>query len=65
MNRKMKAKANNAAARKAKACPLRGKLVPGTPEQTHCDRCGDELGPPVFAIVFGDDAAPLDKNQIN
>lgn len=60
MNRKMRAKANNEAARKKRNCPNQGKLVPAAPEQTHCDKCGDELGLPVAILV------PMpDKEQLN
>lgn len=60
MNRKMRAKANNQAARQKRNCPMQGKLIPAAPEQKHCDVCGDELGLPVAILV------PIpDKEQLH
>jgi hypothetical protein len=61
MNRKMKAKANNAAARKMRDCPKQGKPILVPQEQTHCE-CGMELGEPLFALIVP--GAP-DKSQLH
>lgn len=65
MNRKMRAKLNNEAARRKRNCPSQGKMVAAAPEQTHCDRCGEELGTPVAVLVLGGGEALLDKKQLN
>ena len=60
MNRRLRAKANNQAARRKRDCPNQGKLIPAAKDQTHCDTCGDELGLPVAILV------PIpDKEQLN
>lgn len=52
MNRKMRAKANNAAAkakRDRKSCSKEDQLLPATPQGT-CDECGGELIP-VYVVT--------------
>ena len=59
MNRKMKAKLANEAARRLRDCPKQGKMVKVPASQTECE-CGAPLGEPVaLFIVPGHDRRSL------
>lgn len=63
MNRKMRAKINNAAAKAKKErrpCPLADRLVFTGPDQRNCDKCGEELRPiaAVILVPAGEEGRP-------
>ena len=65
MNRKMRAKANNQAARAKRArapCPQDGKIVESA--SNLCDQCGDELVPARLVAVVEVERVP-DKRELH
>ena len=60
MNRKMRAKLNNKIAKAKKEargqrCPLADSVVFTGPDETSCDKCGEELRPIAAVLIPADE----------